>query len=186
MPARAIVKAAVEDRLNVHPSGEIVRLKEYTLWKGHLLGFEKEMKLNPTVKYVLYPDENAAGWRVQAVSEGQFDSRVPLHVDWRGVRDADLSKVAGIPGCVFVHATGFIGGNQTFEGALQMAIQSLANRPPPPPPQTEESKSESSSSSSSSSTSSSSLTSTPTKSSNHVAPEPQGESVTKKARIDTA
>jgi hypothetical protein len=45
---------------------------------------------------------------------------------WRGLRDAELSKVAGVPGCVFVHASGFIGGNDTYEGALQMARLSLA------------------------------------------------------------
>lgn len=30
-----------------------------------------------------------------------------------------------MPGCVFVHASGFIGGNDTYEGALQMARLSL-------------------------------------------------------------
>lgn len=44
---------------------------------------------------------------------------------WRGVRDADLSKVAGIEGCVFCHAAGFIGGNETYQGALQMAQKAL-------------------------------------------------------------
>ena len=33
---------------------------------------------------------------------------------------------AGIPGCVFVHASGFIGGHATFEGALEMARKALA------------------------------------------------------------
>lgn len=51
--------------------------------------------------------------------------RVFLDKDWWGVRDADLSKVADIEGCIFCHATGFIGGNKTRYGALQMAIRSL-------------------------------------------------------------
>jgi uncharacterized UPF0160 family protein len=34
--------------------------------------------------------------------------------------------VSGVPGCVFVHASGFIGGNATYEGALEMARLSLA------------------------------------------------------------
>jgi uncharacterized UPF0160 family protein len=72
---------------------------------------------------------------------------------WRGVRDADLSGVTGVPGCVFCHAAGFIGvrrlprlqmcthhsslissrttvselqGNATKEGALEMAKKALA------------------------------------------------------------
>lgn len=51
--------------------------------------------------------------------------RLFLHPEWRGLRDAELSKVSSIEGCVFAHASGFIGGNKTKEGALQMAIKSL-------------------------------------------------------------
>ena len=41
------------------------------------------------------------------------------------MRDDELSEVSGIPGGIFVHAGGFIGGNQTYEGVLQMARTSL-------------------------------------------------------------
>lgn len=44
----------------------------------------------------------------------------------RGLRDEALSEACGVPGCVFVHASGFIGGNATYEGALAMARKSLA------------------------------------------------------------
>ena len=44
---------------------------------------------------------------------------------WRGLRGAELDAVAGIPGCVFVHASGFIGGNESYTGALKMATTSL-------------------------------------------------------------
>lgn len=44
---------------------------------------------------------------------------------WRGLRDEALSELAGIPGCVFVHASGFIGGHRTRDGALQMARRAL-------------------------------------------------------------
>jgi uncharacterized UPF0160 family protein len=37
-----------------------------------------------------------------------------------------LSGVCGVPGCVFVHASGFIGGNVTYEGILEMARKSVA------------------------------------------------------------
>jgi uncharacterized UPF0160 family protein len=54
-----------------------------------------------------------------------FENRKPLPSEWRGLRDDELSKKAGIEGCVFVHAAGFIGGNKTYEGALQMAQKAL-------------------------------------------------------------
>ena len=41
------------------------------------------------------------------------------------MRDDALSEVTGIPGGIFVHASGFIGGNHTKEGALKMAQVAL-------------------------------------------------------------
>ena len=96
--------------------------------------------------YVIYPDETGKNWRVQAVpvSPESFESRKALPEAWRGVRDDELSKLSGIEGCVFVHASGFIGGtsnlffscqsslfiiyltgNATKEGAMKMAKTAL-------------------------------------------------------------
>lgn len=51
--------------------------------------------------------------------------RLSLPEDWRGLRDDVLTEKSGIEGCIFVHAGGFIGGNHTYEGALEMAKKSL-------------------------------------------------------------
>ena len=77
--------------------------------------------------YVIYPDETGGNWRVQAVSVSpeSFENRKALPEPWRGVRDEALSQIAGIGGCVFVHASGFIGGNKTRDGALEMAKRAL-------------------------------------------------------------
>jgi uncharacterized UPF0160 family protein len=60
-----------------------------------------------------------------AVAPDRFESRKPLPAQWRGLRYEELSSEAGIPGCVFVHMSGFIGGNQSYEGALAMAKAAL-------------------------------------------------------------
>lgn len=52
-------------------------------------------------------------------------SRVFLHKNWRGVRDSELENMSGIKGAIFCHASGFIGGNKTREGALDMAVKSI-------------------------------------------------------------
>ena len=77
--------------------------------------------------YVIYPDETGGNWRIQAVSVSpeSFESRKALPETWRGVRDEDLSRVTGIEGCIFVHASGFIGGNKTRDGALEMAKRAV-------------------------------------------------------------
>jgi uncharacterized UPF0160 family protein len=95
--------------------------------------------------YVIYPDESSANWRVQAVptSPDSFVSRKALPEEWRGHRDDNLSKLTGIEDCIFVHASGFIGGklsyslhfsrvtnsemagNKTRDGALNLARLAL-------------------------------------------------------------
>ena len=76
--------------------------------------------------FVLYEDSSGM-WRVQAVTvEGTaFTNRLGLLEPWRGLRDAELCAKAGIDGCKFVHASGFIGGNATYEGALAMALKTI-------------------------------------------------------------
>lgn len=130
IPARTYVERAVQKRHMVDASGEIIQLESGGLpWKNHLYDLEKEYKLEPLVKFVLYTD-TAGMWRVQAVTvEGKaFENRLSLPEKWRGVRDQDLESVTGIPGSRFVHVAGFIGGADTLEGALEMARVALKGK----------------------------------------------------------
>lgn len=78
---------------------------------------------------MLYPESGTPGakWRIQAVpvSKDSFESRKPLPEAWRGLRDEELSAKSGVDGCVFVHASGFIGGNGSEEGAREMARKAV-------------------------------------------------------------
>ena len=98
-------------------------------WKSHLFDLEKELGVAKNeIKYVVYQDKGAdKSFRVQCVpiSDDSFVNRLSLPAEWCGLRDAELSKKSGIAGCVFVHANGFIGGNKTYEGALEMLRRSL-------------------------------------------------------------
>ena len=126
LPARQHVEKALDNAKHVHPSGEILKLETFCPWKEHLYELEAERGLTTLPKFMLWQDSK--GWRVSTIpaSASSFAFRKGLPKPWRGVRDADLSAIAGIPGCVFVHAAGFIGGNDTFEGALAMAVAGLA------------------------------------------------------------
>lgn len=55
---------------------------------------------------------------MQAVSTSaaSFENRRSLPAAWRGIRDDALSQLSGIPGCVFIHAGGFIGAAGTSSG----------------------------------------------------------------------
>eukprot|EP00455_Lapot_gusevi_P049474 TRINITY_DN7021_c0_g1_i3.p1 TRINITY_DN7021_c0_g1~~TRINITY_DN7021_c0_g1_i3.p1 ORF type:complete len:377 (-),score=91.50 TRINITY_DN7021_c0_g1_i3:74-1069(-) len=122
LPARQFVKEAFDKRFEVDPSGSIVFFPTFVPWKEHLLEIERECHAENSIKFVLYEDSSHT-WRVQTVPEksDSFISRVPLPEPWRGYRDEQLSQLSGIPDCIFVHASGFIGGNKTYDGVLAMA-----------------------------------------------------------------
>jgi len=126
-PAREIVSKALENRFKVHESGRILLLENGGCpFKEHLYELEDEQGITGEILYVLFTDQNGI-WRVLAVgvkNEG-FKSRLALNENWRALRDEQLVEKSGIQGCIFVHASGFIGGNKTQEGALKMAIGTM-------------------------------------------------------------
>ncbi|KII94340.1 hypothetical protein PLICRDRAFT_171993 [Plicaturopsis crispa FD-325 SS-3] len=129
LPARDIVVSAFSARTNVDPSGRIILFSQFAPWKEHLFEIEAEESIPEDAKpyYIIYPDETGGNWRIQAVpvASESFESRKALPEAWRGLRDDDLSKATGIDGGIFVHASGFIGGNKTKEGALALAKAAL-------------------------------------------------------------
>mmetsp|Transcript_20492 Transcript_20492/g.51607 ORF Transcript_20492/g.51607 Transcript_20492/m.51607 type:complete len:371 (+) Transcript_20492:70-1182(+) len=125
LPARVYVEEAINGRHKLDPSGEIIALSTSCPWKEHLYEIEDEMKIEKPIKFCLFEQTGGGGWRVQAVSvaPSSFENRKSL--PWRGLRDDALSEASSIPGGVFVHMGGFIGGNKTYEGALEMAKKAL-------------------------------------------------------------
>lgn len=128
LPARDLVEQAVSKRFETHKSGEIVYFPDYCPWKSHLYDIEAKLLIPGQIKFVLYKDTTGNMTRVQGINveSGSFALRQGLLAEWRGLRDDELSTVSGIAGCTFVHTGGFIGGNRTFEGALEMAVRSLS------------------------------------------------------------
>lgn len=107
------------------PDSKIMQLDNSCPWQEHLADLESEIEVSPENKilYVVFPDARSGTYRIQAVpaQRGSFTNRKPLPSPWRGIRDSELSGVVGVEGCVFCHASGFIGGHQTLDGAWQMA-----------------------------------------------------------------
>ena len=131
LPARNYVREVYAQRKQYDERGRIMLFSQGCPWKDHLYTLEAEEKADgeERVIYVLYPESEKEGsrWRLQAVSEGKdsFESRKALPEAWRGLRDEELNVKSGIAGCVFVHASGFIGGNSTRLGALEMSKKAL-------------------------------------------------------------
>uniref|UniRef100_A0A0R3S2T5 UPF0160 protein MYG1, mitochondrial n=1 Tax=Elaeophora elaphi TaxID=1147741 RepID=A0A0R3S2T5_9BILA len=131
LPARSHVVNAITHRFDIDKSGQIFCLGGGGVpWKDHFFLIQRELDIkNDDIVYAIFEDNANAQWRVQAipVSERQpFKHRLSLPEAWRGLRDEELTKVADIPGCTFVHPSGFIGGNKSMQGVVEMARKSLS------------------------------------------------------------
>ncbi|KAI1207209.1 metal-dependent protein hydrolase [Annulohypoxylon truncatum] len=131
LPARTVVEEAYAKRMQFDPEGRIMVFEGQSVpWKDHLYTLEEEEQTDKKVLYVLYAEKQTpdAAWRIQAVpeTENSFQSRKPLPEPWRGARDSQLDEISGVPGGIFVHASGFIGGNKTFDGVKALADKACA------------------------------------------------------------
>ncbi|XP_078041097.1 MYG1 protein C27H6.8 [Augochlora pura] len=125
LPDRSIVQEAIQNRFKVDPSGEIMVLSQSSSWIHHLFAIEKEMKLEPTLKYVIWEESNDYRIRAVPVVPSSFICRIFLPAAWGGLNGKDLDLASGIEGTVFVHSARFIGGHTTRDGAIMMARKSL-------------------------------------------------------------
>lgn len=112
------VIAAESKVLEAKAEGCLLVLERFYPWQIAMF----KRKDADSLRYVVFPNVTG-GWRVQAVSivPHSFSMHKPLPESWRGLEDKALDAVTGIPGGIFCHASGFIGGHTTREGALALA-----------------------------------------------------------------
>ncbi|KAF6765936.1 GAMM1 protein [Ephemerocybe angulata] len=131
LPARDLTASLIaQSKEAFDKEGRVLVFEKFVPWKEHLFDLEESEGsgvAKGAATYVVYPDEAGGNWRIQAVpvAPQSFESRKALPEPWRGVRDEKLSELTAIPGGIFVHASGFIGGNKTREGAIEMAKKAL-------------------------------------------------------------
>lgn len=125
-PARAIVADAIKKRFDIHSSGKIIEIEQFCPWKQHLYELESKEKCENEIFYCICSSA-PNDFRVICVpnSPNSFVCRKFLPAPWRGIRDEQVATVSGVDSANFVHATGFIGGAKTREGALDMAVKAV-------------------------------------------------------------
>lgn len=98
----------------------IMVLDKYLPWQGYVLSSLNEKAKD--IQFVVYPSRRG-GYNFQCVSVtfNSFCQRKPVPASWRGLSDAKLQKVTGVPTARFCHPAGFIGGAETLEDTLAMA-----------------------------------------------------------------
>jgi uncharacterized UPF0160 family protein len=128
IPARDITRKAFSSRYEVHPSGKIILFSQYCPFKRDLFELEAELGVaeEDLPLYALFQDTSNA-WRIQAlpIAPDSFLTRKALPEPWRGIRDDELSALTGVEGCIFIHASGFIGGAKSKESVMKLAVLAL-------------------------------------------------------------
>ena len=126
LPGFNIVKEAWDKREEFHASGELMELTQWAPWKEFVFEIEAEQQCQGKLKFAITKDGRGL-WKVMAVppKPNTFDIRVPLHDDWRGLRNKELQEKSGIVDAEFVHRAGFIGGAWSKESAIKMAEISI-------------------------------------------------------------
>lgn len=127
LPARTTVRKAILDASKIHESGAIIRLDRFIQWKSHIKEIEEEFGIQNKLQFCLFPQGDI--WIVQAMPSDNdadmFGIRNPLK--WKGLEGDVLCSASGISNSIFVHGSGFMGSNKTYDGALNMAIASMLN-----------------------------------------------------------
>jgi uncharacterized UPF0160 family protein len=82
----------------------------------------------PKVLFVISHDRTEGRYMLHTVAAAadSFDARKDLPAAWAGLRSAELAAVTGVPDAVFCHNGRFIAAAVSFDGALTMARQALA------------------------------------------------------------
>ena len=111
----AIVRQAMED---ARAAGRnVIFMDRYHTWKE--IYFDEGGESHPT-EFVLHPGIDGR-WRAVAIppKRGDFGQKRSFPQAWAGLRDEELSRVAGVEGGVFCHKNRFIAVFLTREAALE-------------------------------------------------------------------
>jgi uncharacterized UPF0160 family protein len=124
IPAIEVVRAGFETRFEVDVRGTIVLFEDNCPHEEHLKKLDKKSACEP-VLFVVQPRPDGL-WNVRAVRSGIGRYGLRKRLPFGGLRDDELSQMAGIRGGIFVHKTGFVAVFATREGAVAFAKLALS------------------------------------------------------------
>lgn len=113
--SKDIVDRAIDESTN-----HIMVLPVYVPW--HDCFFDSQNKKASDIWFVVYPSRRG-GYNFQGIptKPGEGDQRKAIPRNWRGVPKEQLRKITGVNDANFVHIAGYLGGAESFEGAMKMA-----------------------------------------------------------------
>ena len=114
--SKDIVERAIQDSQN-----HIMVLPEHVPWQEWFFNSRQSEKTQE-IWFVVYPS-NRGGYNFQCIPSkpGEGDQRKAVPKAWRGISADALRRVTGVSDATFVHSAGFLGGAESFEGAMKLA-----------------------------------------------------------------
>ncbi|MEK7180208.1 MAG: MYG1 family protein [Patescibacteria group bacterium] len=91
--------------------------------------YEEITQKLPELLYVVYPDSQGNGWKVQAVPDDikAYTSRKQFPLTWAGKEGEELAAISGVSDASFCHNARFLAVAKSKEGALKLAELALAS-----------------------------------------------------------
>lgn len=88
------------------------------------------LKDKSDVVYAIVPRHDKTQWSIHAIRVVPWESasRKPFPKQWAGLRDADLSRVSGVPDAIFCHNGRFLVTVVSKESAMKLAQSALESK----------------------------------------------------------
>lgn len=126
------VKSSLAAKSEIHPAyaaakDGVMVMNKYVPWQEHVCALNACNR--PSVKFVVFPNVKSE-WMAQGVPPSPSSkSCLVLFPDaWRGEQNrATLRRLTGVSTATFVHRNGFIGGAETRQDAVQLALVALSS-----------------------------------------------------------
>ena len=106
LSAYNIVNNSINNRYNIHISGQIIVLERYCPWNAHLSIIEYDLRIKSHIKFVIYKSKYNNTWNINTVNNQRF----PIF----------MCDATNIYDCIFINDVGTYSCNKTLQGAISM------------------------------------------------------------------
>jgi uncharacterized UPF0160 family protein len=119
-------KALMQQKKEILETYASLEDRRYLIDQKHrpVLAFRDEM---PELLFYVFPKNDPDGfWNIKCASDGEFNNRKNLPMEWAGKHDKELEEVSGIKDMLFCHNSLFICGAKNKE-AILVALKKALN-----------------------------------------------------------
>ena len=112
---------AAKTAFNNKPPRNRVIYFRWGLTYRHLIPIvERNLGCNGFFWYVVSEYKQRGGYKGLAIEKTKYVSRHAFPEEWRGLKDAELARITGVPDALFCHLSGFMISAGSKQGAMKL------------------------------------------------------------------